>query len=211
MLSERYGTSPVSGPAPLSILTYWHRSHTGEDQVGARWRPRRRRWATHASYSDASLKDPKEANGFVHRGVIGRGSASVTGTGGPSSPNHNRDQGQKSCYAYPTLCNAVKAVAWVKSERAMFGEHGLWTNPMDYSAFTNDSLTMMYEAVRGALAADDAAEEQDKEPPFRVRDTGAWMTHVADLEAEMIKRGMVFEFIAWDTAINGLTPGDDQA
>jgi hypothetical protein len=29
---------------------------------------------------------------------------------------------------------------------------------MDYQAFTNDSLTMMYAAVRGALAADDAAE-----------------------------------------------------
>jgi hypothetical protein len=28
---------------------------------------------------------------------------------------------------------------------------------MNYSAFTNDSLAMMYEAVRGALAADDAS------------------------------------------------------
>jgi hypothetical protein len=27
---------------------------------------------------------------------------------------------------------------------------------MNYQAFTNDSLTMMYEGVRGALAADDA-------------------------------------------------------
>jgi len=27
---------------------------------------------------------------------------------------------------------------------------------MDYRAFTNDSLTMMYESVRGALASDDA-------------------------------------------------------
>jgi len=81
---------------------------------------------------------------------------------------------------------------------------------MDYAAFTNDSLTMMYEAVRGALAADDAAEEHGKKPRFRVRDTSAWMTHVADLEAEMTKRGMVFELIAWDAAINGLTPRDDQ-
>ena len=77
---------------------------------------------------------------------------------------------------------------------------------MNYSAFTNDSLIMMYEAVRGALAADDAAEEQGKEPPFRVRDTGAWMTHVADIETEMAKRGMTFELIAWDVAINGLSP-----
>jgi hypothetical protein len=73
---------------------------------------------------------------------------------------------------------------------------------MNYSAFTDHSLTMMYEAVRGALAADDAAEKQGDERPFKVRDTGAWMTHVADLEAEMAKRGMIFELIAWDTAID---------
>jgi hypothetical protein len=53
---------------------------------------------------------------------------------------------------------------------------------MDYASFTNSSLAMMYEAVRGALAADDAAEEQGNEPPFQIRTTGAWMTHVADLE-----------------------------
>ena len=75
---------------------------------------------------------------------------------------------------------------------------------MDYSAFTNDSLIMMYEAVRGALAADDAAEEQGSVPRFRVRDTGPWMMHVADLEAEMVKRGIVFELIAWDAAIDEL-------
>jgi hypothetical protein len=75
---------------------------------------------------------------------------------------------------------------------------------MHYTAFTNDSLTMMYEAVRGALAADGAAEDQGAEPSFKVRDTGAWMTHVADLETEMINRGMSFELIAWDRAIDGL-------
>jgi hypothetical protein len=31
---------------------------------------------------------------------------------------------------------------------------------MNYQAFTNDSLTMMYEAIRGALAADDALNRQ---------------------------------------------------
>jgi hypothetical protein len=31
---------------------------------------------------------------------------------------------------------------------------------MNYQAFTNDSLTMMYEAVRGALSADDALTRQ---------------------------------------------------
>src|SRR5258705_4356290 len=31
--------------------------------------------------------------------------------------------------------------------------------PMNYQAFTNDSRTMMYEAVRDALAADEALKE----------------------------------------------------
>jgi hypothetical protein len=31
---------------------------------------------------------------------------------------------------------------------------------MNYQAFTNDSLTMMYEGVRGALASDDATKAQ---------------------------------------------------
>ena len=44
---------------------------------------------------------------------------------------------------------------------------------MHYSALTNDSLTMMYKAVRGALAADDGAEEQGEEPRFKARVTGA--------------------------------------
>jgi hypothetical protein len=29
---------------------------------------------------------------------------------------------------------------------------------MNYQAFTNDSLTMLYDAVRGALAADDPSK-----------------------------------------------------
>lgn len=68
---------------------------------------------------------------------------------------------------------------------------------MNYQAFTNDSLTMMYEAVRGALAADDAQEKQHAEPRFRVRETPDWKKHAADLEAEMLKRGMLFEAIDW--------------
>jgi hypothetical protein len=69
---------------------------------------------------------------------------------------------------------------------------------MNYEAFTNDSLTMMYAAVRGALAADDAQEQENAEPRFRVRETSEWKKHAADLEAEMLKRGMVFEVIDWD-------------
>ena len=68
---------------------------------------------------------------------------------------------------------------------------------MNYQAFTNDSLTMMYEAIRGALAADDVAEKQGDEPRFRVRETPDWKKHAADLEAEMLKRGMFFEVIDW--------------
>jgi hypothetical protein len=68
---------------------------------------------------------------------------------------------------------------------------------MNYQAFTNESLTMMYEAVRGALAADDAVEREGREPKFKVRDTSDWKKHAADLEAEMLKRGMSFEVIDW--------------
>ena len=68
---------------------------------------------------------------------------------------------------------------------------------MDYQAFTNDSLTMMYEGVRGALAADDALKQQGQETRFRVRETPDWRKHAAALEAEMLKRGMFFEVIDW--------------
>jgi hypothetical protein len=68
---------------------------------------------------------------------------------------------------------------------------------MNYQAFTNDSLTMMYEGVRGALAADDALKLQEQETRFRVRETPEWRKHAADLETEMLKRGMFFEVIDW--------------
>jgi hypothetical protein len=69
---------------------------------------------------------------------------------------------------------------------------------MNYQAFTNDSLTMMYEGIRGALAADNALTRQGMETRFRVRETPEWKLHAADLEAEMLKRGMIFEVIDWD-------------
>ena len=68
---------------------------------------------------------------------------------------------------------------------------------MDYRAFTNDSLTMMYEAVRGALAADDALRRQGIATQFRVRESPEWKKRAADLEQEMLKRGMFFEVIDW--------------
>ncbi len=77
---------------------------------------------------------------------------------------------------------------------------------MNYQAFTNDSLTMMYEAARGALAADDALTRQDMETQFRVRETPDWKKHAADLEQEMLKRGMMFEVIDWSED-QGTLPG----
>jgi hypothetical protein len=79
---------------------------------------------------------------------------------------------------------------------------------MNYQAFTNDSLTMMYEGIRGALAADDALKRQDLETRFRVRETPDWKTHAADLESEMLKRGMIFEVIDWSEDQGNLFSGN---
>ena len=54
---------------------------------------------------------------------------------------------------------------------------------MNYQAFTNASLTMMYEGIRGALASDDALTAQGEETRFRIR--------------EMLKRGIFFDVIDW--------------
>ena len=77
---------------------------------------------------------------------------------------------------------------------------------MNYPAFTNDSLTMMYEGIRGALASDDALSGLGEEARFRVRETPEWKQHAADLEAEMLSRGMIFEVIDWsETRESGLS------
>jgi hypothetical protein len=68
---------------------------------------------------------------------------------------------------------------------------------MNYEAFTNDSLTMMYEGIRGALAADEALKDQGEEPRFRVRETPDWKKHAGNLESEMLRRGMFFDVIDW--------------
>ena len=68
---------------------------------------------------------------------------------------------------------------------------------MNYPAFANDSLTMMYEGIRGALAADDALSGLGEEPRFRVRETPDWKKHAGELETEMLKRGMFFDVIDW--------------
>jgi hypothetical protein len=68
---------------------------------------------------------------------------------------------------------------------------------MDYQAFTNQSLTMMYESIRGALAADNDLKAQGGETRFRVRETPEGINHAAALEKEMLRRGMLFEVIDW--------------
>jgi hypothetical protein len=68
---------------------------------------------------------------------------------------------------------------------------------MNYPAFTNDSLTMLYEGIRGAMAADDALKRQGMGTRFRVRETPEWKLHAAALETEMLGRGMMFEVIDW--------------
>ena len=80
---------------------------------------------------------------------------------------------------------------------------------MDYQAFTNDSLTMMYEAIRGALLADDEFSRLGGEPRFRVRETPEWKTHAGALEAEMLRRGMFFQIIDWSEG-PGEAPGSQQ-
>ncbi len=68
---------------------------------------------------------------------------------------------------------------------------------MDYPTFTDDSLTLMYESIRGALASDDSQKAQRDQPRFRIRETPAWREHAGDLEGEMLRRGMLFEMIDW--------------
>ena len=71
------------------------------------------------------------------------------------------------------------------------------SKPMDYRTFTNDSLTMMYEGIRGALASDDAQEAEGDQPRFGIRETPDWRVHAANLESEMLRRGMFFQIIDW--------------
>jgi hypothetical protein len=68
---------------------------------------------------------------------------------------------------------------------------------MDYRAFTDDSLIMMYEAVRGALFSDDAQKVAGDTPRFRIRETAAWKEHASDLETEMLRRSISFARIDW--------------
>jgi hypothetical protein len=78
--------------------------------------------------------------------------------------------------------------------------------PSRYAATLNKSqsqptiattITIDSTVIRGALAADDALKRQGLAIPFRVRETPDWKKHAADLESEMLKRGMRFDVIDW--------------
>src|SRR5260370_25544056 len=60
--------------------------------------------------------------------------------------------------------------------------------------------------ISGALAVDDVLKALGQKPRFRVRETPEWKNHAADLEAEMLKRGMMFEVIDWSED-QGTLPG----
>jgi hypothetical protein len=77
---------------------------------------------------------------------------------------------------------------------------------MKYQTLTNASLTMLYESIRGALAADDELRASGKEIRFRVRETPEWKKHAADLEHEMIRRGMIFDVIDWSRPSSRKSP-----
>ena len=73
---------------------------------------------------------------------------------------------------------------------------------MNYHEFTDEALLMMHYGTRGALAVDDELTKLGAERRFRVRETSDWRKHADDLEAEMSKRGIVFEALAWSEVQN---------
>jgi hypothetical protein len=81
---------------------------------------------------------------------------------------------------------------------------------MKYQAFTNDSLAMMHHGARGALAVDDELSKLGEEPRFKVRTTSDWAEHAADLETEMVRRGMNFEAIDLSAPVEP-DPGEREA
>ncbi|MDP3690690.1 hypothetical protein [Bradyrhizobium sp.] len=80
---------------------------------------------------------------------------------------------------------------------------------MDYQAFNNASLIVMYESVRGALASDDALAGLGEERRFRVRETPDWKKHAADLDrdaqARDVFRGHRLVRGPGDTAVRAMT------
>jgi hypothetical protein len=42
---------------------------------------------------------------------------------------------------------------------------------MNYEAFANNGLTLLYETIRAALKVDDSRVDEGAEPQFHIRDT----------------------------------------
>src|ERR1700738_2718270 len=59
---------------------------------------------------------------------------------------------------------------------------------MNYQAFTNDSLALMYEGVRGALASDDTTKAQGGKPDFASarRPTGSSPLRISILKCSSV-------------------------
>jgi hypothetical protein len=74
---------------------------------------------------------------------------------------------------------------------------------MNYQAFTNESLIMMYEAIRGALASDDAQQMSGEKPRFRVRETSEWRRHANHLKREILRRKLPVRAIDWSEDKDG--------
>lgn len=69
--------------------------------------------------------------------------------------------------------------------------------PLNYQAFTNDSLTMMYEACVALWHLMIRLRRKGGETRFRVRETPDWKQPAAALDSEILKRRMFFEVIVW--------------
>jgi hypothetical protein len=68
---------------------------------------------------------------------------------------------------------------------------------MSYQAFKNDTLSMLYENIRAAVAADRARKTAGKQTHFPVRETPNFEERADALEVEMVRRAMTFEPIDW--------------
>lgn len=67
---------------------------------------------------------------------------------------------------------------------------------LDLKALTPAALHMLHDAVRRALAADDAAGPGNE--PCKVRETPDWRRWSDELEAELADRGVIITPIDWD-------------
>ena len=72
---------------------------------------------------------------------------------------------------------------------------------MNYSAFTNDSLLMMTRASEGHSRLTTRFASKVRNAGFTFGKPPEWKMHAADLEFEMLKRGMIFDVIDWSEVL----------